>query len=425
MLEKLHLKNVGPAPELEMEFAPRLNIITGDNGLGKSFILDVAWWALTGNWLTESNIAMPFEISKNSQIGYKKHVAGYNSLLSEFDSEEFVRSEARSFNYFRRSQTWGEGSEFTSKFIPNTKLSSVVISIGVTESIAIYDPFRDLIELSRINVWNGLEKDGKIVSQGLIRDWGFWQLENGETFSQFVSVLKVLSPNIDEPLIPGKLTQVNKNDAQDIPTLKTPYGQEVPITQASAAIKRIISIAYILVWSWRLHLRAATLVGRKPSETVVLLIDELENHLHPQWQRKILDSLLNVVKEIMQNDVKIQIITTTHSPLVMASLEPIFDPKKDAWFDFNLVEGEVTLEKMQWRKQGGAEEWLTSEAFDLDSTGSLENARVKNLAAKALNNPKLSKKKFLELDSELRNVLPEMDDFWIRWRFIGEKKGYL
>jgi predicted ATPase len=36
----LHLKNVGPAPEMKLEFAPRLNVITGDNGLGKSFILD-------------------------------------------------------------------------------------------------------------------------------------------------------------------------------------------------------------------------------------------------------------------------------------------------------------------------------------------------------------------------------------------------
>jgi recombinational DNA repair ATPase RecF len=83
MLEKLHLKNVGPAPELEMEFAPRLNIITGDNGLGKSFILDVAWFALTGNWLSQSNMAMPFEISKNSKINYTKYVTGYNSFLSD------------------------------------------------------------------------------------------------------------------------------------------------------------------------------------------------------------------------------------------------------------------------------------------------------------------------------------------------------
>lgn len=46
MLKSIHLKNVGPAPEMEMELAPRLNLITGDNGLGKSFLLDVAWWAL-------------------------------------------------------------------------------------------------------------------------------------------------------------------------------------------------------------------------------------------------------------------------------------------------------------------------------------------------------------------------------------------
>jgi predicted ATPase len=45
MLESLHLKNVGPAPELRFEPAERLNLITGDNGLGKSFLLDVAWWA--------------------------------------------------------------------------------------------------------------------------------------------------------------------------------------------------------------------------------------------------------------------------------------------------------------------------------------------------------------------------------------------
>jgi hypothetical protein len=58
---------------------------------------------------------------------------------------------------------------------------------------------------------------------------------------------------------------------------------------------------------------------------------------------------MNVVKAVSKENIEVQIIATTHSPLVMASLEPLFDPKKDAWFDFNLVKGEVTLEKMQWR----------------------------------------------------------------------------
>ncbi len=50
MLRSLHLKGVGPAPELSLDLAPRLNLLTGDNGLGKSFVLDIAWWALTKTW---------------------------------------------------------------------------------------------------------------------------------------------------------------------------------------------------------------------------------------------------------------------------------------------------------------------------------------------------------------------------------------
>ena len=50
MLERIELENVGPAPEMALDLQRRLNLITGDNGLGKSFLLDVAWWALTRKW---------------------------------------------------------------------------------------------------------------------------------------------------------------------------------------------------------------------------------------------------------------------------------------------------------------------------------------------------------------------------------------
>ncbi len=62
MLEFLDLKNVGPAPAMRMDLAPRLNLITGDNGLGKSFLLDVAWWALTRKW--------PQDLNANLTSGY-------------------------------------------------------------------------------------------------------------------------------------------------------------------------------------------------------------------------------------------------------------------------------------------------------------------------------------------------------------------
>ncbi len=40
------------------EYAPGANLITGDNGLGKSFLLDLSWWALTRHWPREVNLGM-------------------------------------------------------------------------------------------------------------------------------------------------------------------------------------------------------------------------------------------------------------------------------------------------------------------------------------------------------------------------------
>jgi hypothetical protein len=47
----LGLQEIGPATEFRYEPSDRLNIITGDNSLGKTFILECIWWALTGEWL--------------------------------------------------------------------------------------------------------------------------------------------------------------------------------------------------------------------------------------------------------------------------------------------------------------------------------------------------------------------------------------
>ena len=54
MLKHLKLTNIGPA-DTELEFGKRLNLITGDNGLGKSFLMDIAWWSMTRKWPAESN----------------------------------------------------------------------------------------------------------------------------------------------------------------------------------------------------------------------------------------------------------------------------------------------------------------------------------------------------------------------------------
>ena len=46
----------------------------------------------------------------------------------------------------------------------------------------------------------------------------------------------------------------------------------------------------------------------------ILLIDEIENHLHPTWQRRVIPALL-------EHFPKLQIFATTHSPFVVAGLK--------------------------------------------------------------------------------------------------------
>jgi hypothetical protein len=60
MLKSIKLDGVGPVRKLSASFGERLNVLTGDNGLGKSFVLDIAFWALTSCWPAH-RVAIPDE----------------------------------------------------------------------------------------------------------------------------------------------------------------------------------------------------------------------------------------------------------------------------------------------------------------------------------------------------------------------------
>jgi hypothetical protein len=226
-------------------------------------------------------------------------------------------------------------------------------------------------------VWNGLKRGETPLCNGLLLDWALWQKEGGEAFRQLSSVLASLSP--DEALVPGSLGKLSLDDPRWIPTLKMPYGLDVLLPIASAAVKRVVALAYLLVWSWQEHARNAALLEEAPTRQVTFLIDELECHLHPRWQRTIVRSLLEVVKTLA-GEASVQLITATHSPLLLASLEPLFDASTDAWFDLDLVRkgdrSEVTFTRRAFLRRGDATGWLTSEAFDLGSGYSLEAERA-------------------------------------------------
>jgi hypothetical protein len=224
-------------------------------------------------------------------------------------------------------------------------------------------------------------------------------------------------------LAPGDLTRISLDDVRDMPTLAMPYGA-VPVVYASAGMRRIIALAYLLVWSWEEHVRASQLLAQERTKQVIFLIDEIDAHLHPRWQRTITRALLEVVKELSPQ-VRVQLIAATHSPLVMASVEPWFDREQDAWFDLDLVRTQSSarahLERQPFVRRGDISNWLTSRAFDLAVARSAEGEQA-ILKARVLlgRSTKPSPQDVREADEVLRGTLPDIDPFWVRWSAFAE-----
>jgi hypothetical protein len=244
------------------------------------------------------------------------------------------------------------------------------------------------------------------------------------------SVLALLGPAVgNDSLRPGdSFARLSVNDARDIPTVRMGYGQDVPILYASLGVRRIAALSYMLSWAWREHLIASKQLAQAPSSRVVMLFDEIEAHLHPRWQRAVIPSLLKVVQTLTDDaGANVQLIAATHSPLVLASIEPLFDTEKDKLFLLNLESGVVSLRETQWAMQGDVINWLVSESFGLQQGRSLEAEKAIEAADAWMRGDTASLPGDLStkdaIHAELRRVLAGHDPFWPRWIVSFEKAG--
>jgi hypothetical protein len=190
-----------------------------------------------------------------------------------------------------------------------------------------------------------------------------------------------------------------------------------------------LSLAYALVWALSEHEKVASLSGLPVSRKMYFILDEVETHLHPRWQRSILHSILGLIEEIRPNkNMEVQVFAATHSPLVLASVEPWFDEAQDAWFDLNLEgepgQQEVVLRKMPWSKKGDASAWLMSEAFDLKSAYSLEAEGAMVEASALMGRADATAEEAQAVHARLGQVLGELDPFWVRWLHLGRRRGW-
>ena len=127
---------------------------------------------------------------------------------------------------------------------------------------------------------------------------------------------------------------INKGDlALSIENIS--MGERIPIALVSDICKRLL-------------LLSEKNIGNIEQQSGIVLIDEIDQHLHPEWQRNILPALTKTFPNV-------QFIVTTHSPQVVSSL-----PKESV---FILKDGKAYNNEMHTR--GRDSNSLLQEAFDI------------------------------------------------------------
>ena len=408
-LNYLEVDSIGPVRPLIFQPSKRLNLITGDNGLGKTFLLDLSWWALTGNWAERP--ATPSDAFP-SNPAYIKFAVG--------DTE----SRAVRANYRADTNTWAIGSQ-------RRVLSGLAVYAMLDGSFAVWDPAnRSLavaggttqnpgLRFTRDEIWDG--KEGQL--EGLIRDWVKWQRRPDlyRAYSTFQAVLHRVFPPDLGPLRIGEPVRV-PNESKEIPTLVHPYGS-VPILFESAGIRRILALAYLVVWAWEEHKIQAKQHRRPEERQMIVFVDEAEAHLHPKWQRVILPALLGIGGDLHQ-EMAIQWIIASHSPLVMASGETIWETDSDALFHIEMsADGQVLFREVPFQRRGTIDSWLSSDIFEILRPGSMEREAAIQAAVELQQQEEPTSVAIQEMTDRLKSYLPAEDSFWVRWIFFAQSYG--
>jgi hypothetical protein len=314
MLRSLHLKDVGPAAQLDLDLGERLNVLTGDNGLGKSFLLDVAWWALTGTWIERP--ALP-QRGKEDSAEMAGEIEWHSPKWDRGDvpkKDDQARVGAFTSKFNRVAQQWQDRLPWNLRGVtvhpievdvqaPGwLEFAVPVLYIRTNGAFSVWDPARSHAlhtdgyspriaavqpyHFDQRELWDGLERDGKTLCNGLVRDWTTWQLEaegdedEAGPFRLLCRILEQLS-HPEEKMTPGKPVRLYLDDVRKFPTIELPY-ETLPVVHTSAGIKQILGLSYLLAWAWTEHVQASRLIGWSPSSRIAVLIDEPEVHLHPR-----------------------------------------------------------------------------------------------------------------------------------------------
>jgi len=313
-IESLELTDVRAIKTAKFHFHPTTNLIVGVNGIGKTTTLDVLAYCLshkTGlcNVSTGHTVTFdPKDIRNDENATF---------LLAKFQ-----------LNFSGQIRTISHQVQLSTE----TSLVSPGMQVRLDDNVGQQELSEDysLVVLFSINRSLASERQprGGATAAGIVAGFAGAQSKNPPDQRELADwLLGLQAPSKTPPSSAKTLNCINMAISRFLPNYAhieavtnhaAPYlgirrhGKLLPVTSLSGGEQSILAIVLDLIR--RLEQTNPDLDDPAAEAEAVVLIDEIELHLHPAWQRQI-------VRKLTDTFPRCQFIATTHSPQVIGEVE--------------------------------------------------------------------------------------------------------
>lgn len=425
-LSDIHIENFKGIKSADFDFDRSVNILIGNNGTGKTSVLEAIAVALGGflsgiDGVNTIHFSQD-EIRRESQLtGTGSHNITYKTPISvgvrlELNVGNKEKSEYRIFEFTRQKKSIKSARTTVEPRTICREAQRMAYDRNAVLPIISYQSFSRVSNQKRDKWENPFSNDySRIVgyvdcleeaaNDKMLTNWCrrmeqvAWQQE--KTILEYEIVKKTVS----------KFMQFMQDDERihifyDKRTDELLYSNEeeiLPIRLLSSGFRNLLGMVFDI--SYRMAVLNPDLLEDIVEMTPgVILIDEIDMHLHPNWQWKVVDALKRTFP-------KVQFIVTTHSPIIVAScrdeklirlqLEDIFLDKPSEIIPGKTVKG--------WMVDSVLKEYMQSENRDPETSAKLKHLTelAKEKICGSLDSEGV--KEYEELINELSSILPEED----------------
>ena len=299
-IKTFRITNAGPFDDITFEFDERVNVFVGPNNSGKSTAL------LALAEATVYPFVFPTKFLKDSgsewQITLTDGQAFEGVLPADLREQPGAVGPLPYIGYSTFVPSLRQSTDYRAKGPSISAMEQPDSSVGS----GFNDP--ELRKRRRLMPNDAaLISDDTVIQKWVDLDYAGYRRKQHQIHQLLKKVAYVASEITERYAL--EFLHIDEDDRGLFPEFRTPDG-DLPLNVLSQGTQSTVQWLAHFLFGYAQYYDYPENLEEKPA---ILIVDEIDAHLHPSWQRRIIPALTN-------NFPNLQIFCSTHSPLMLAGL---------------------------------------------------------------------------------------------------------